>query len=366
MSTINLLGHNEKNDAGKPVKNPSSLHWTDPQKETVEFPMEKGGVMAFVRSIFSKKSKGARVVKEKHVHEPQNAKASNTGKHDLDAWRKILDDRRKEINGGKQTAVQTMPETRSVLPKVSNMSSPTQPEKPEASGEAQKPAHDNVMPVVKAAVKNEGQETAGEVVTDENSLNVNLVGRGSSAEGPRNIPQRKWGLIIVSACLALAILTWGGLKIYHRTVISDVKALDSQIAALNAELTAQQFTEKEAVEFSKRVEATQDLMNNRIQWGNLLALIETTTLDDVYYSSIQGAESGSVTLSATARSVQAATEQALVLEKTDGIASVKMSTLTNATETRTLTDDTGAETTTDIAVTNFTLDLTLEKELLVL
>lgn len=361
MNTINLLGHHENAGSEKSKIGSQNLHWTNPKKEDVVLPMEKGGVMAFVRALFGGAKKQPRVVKEKHVQEPAKTAPASNGKNDLDAWRKILDERRQEINGGKVPAVQTMPEHTSVLPKVGNGINTNMSKKP---AESEQRNHERTMPTIQAAWKTGTKETAGEVVTDENSLNVNLVGHGTGAEGPHNIPQRKWGIIIAAACFAIAVLLWGGLKIYHYTVVSDVKALETQISALSAELNAQEFTENEAVALAARVQATQDLMNNRIQWDNILELLEQATLNDVYYTSIQGAESGSVTLSATARSVQAATEQALVLEKTPGVAEVKMSTLTNATETRTAIDDDGVETTTDIAVTNFTLDLTLEKELL--
>lgn len=361
MNTINLLGHHENAGSEKSKISSQNLHWTDPKKEDVVLPMEKGGVMAFVRGVFGGSKHHPRVVKEKHVQEPHKTSAGNMAKNDLDAWRKILDERRNEINGGKAPAVQTMPEHTSVLPKVGNAVNASVQKK---SAETEQHNHKRTMPTIQAAWKTGTKETAGEVVTDENSLNVNLVRHGTGAESPHNIPQRKWGIIIAVACFVVAILSWGGLKIYHYTVVSDVKALETQISALSAELNAQEFTENEAVALAARVQATQDLMNNRIQWDNMLELLEQATLDDVYYTSIQGAESGGVALSAVARSVQAATEQALVLEKTPGVAGVKMSTLTNATETRIATDDTGAETTTDIAVTNFTLDLTLEKELL--
>ncbi len=170
-----------------------------------------------------------------------------------------------------------------------------------------------------------------------------------------NWKQRMLTLTLALVLSSLAIgLVYVGLLVWQKERLRDNEATLANFDAINTEITKNEREIDEIVVFNRKLDIVSFMLTNHVYWTNFFTMLEEKTLKDVYFSQFSGDLSGTYSMPAIARNLDAVSLQLEVLKAYTMVKTVQYSGGENVPAT--------AE---DDAKLRFSLDLTVDPKIFV-
>lgn len=145
------------------------------------------------------------------------------------------------------------------------------------------------------------------------SVDVNLIPEGSDLLPNRHFyPYFFYAAFVGLAVLGLLFL---GLALYQQRVVNQEKAVTAKVIASETAYNQLKAKEEALSAWSTKAAAIQSLFDNHVYWTKFFEALQSVTTPDVYYSDINTAVDGTVSLSAGANSYVAVAKQFLAYQQ---------------------------------------------------
>lgn len=169
-----------------------------------------------------------------------------------------------------------------------------------------------------------GKKNLNPEVLTTKEVDVNLIPAGFHLLPNKTIYTR----LILSALAALLLvgLGLGGALLYGQKFKKQEKAVELELVGSQERFQALKIRERELTALNDRLFLIKDLFNQHIYWTKFFGILEKVTIPEVYYTNINAALDGSISLTATAESYLALARQYLAYQQaTDVIKEVSVS-----------------------------------------
>jgi len=170
-----------------------------------------------------------------------------------------------------------------------------------------------------------------------------------------NWKQRMLTLSLALVLSTLAIgLVYVGLLVWQKERLRDNQSTLANFEAINIEISKNENDIQEIVTFNRKLDIVSFILANHIYWTNFFKFLQDNTLTDVYYQNFSGDLTGSYTIPAIARNLDAASAQLELMKAYPLLRNVEYMA------GQTVTDSTG-----DGQRVKFSLDMTLDPKIFV-
>lgn len=144
-------------------------------------------------------------------------------------------------------------------------------------------------------------------------------------------PRKRIRTVMISgaASLAIVILAYIGLVVYQRAVIGETESIEKEIASVRTTIDTFADFRRESESVRRHVDDLSLLLDRHIHWEKFFTILESTTIPEVYYTSVNVSSNGTVSLNAIGATTDAVSRQFTLFQKTAGFATdVSISSIT--------------------------------------
>lgn len=131
-------------------------------------------------------------------------------------------------------------------------------------------------------------------------------------------PRKRIRTVMISgaASLAIVILAYIGLVVYQRAVIGETESIEKEIASVRTTIDTFADFRRESESVRRHVDDLSLLLDRHIHWEKFFTTLESTTIPEVYYTSVNVSSNGTVSLNAVGATTDAVSRQFTLFQKT--------------------------------------------------